>query len=73
MGKVFKLLVGLFAVVGVITSAGVGYVYATNGELMGQFWGVKDDFKAVPAERRQEVFAELPARITFEKEVSADM
>lgn len=73
MGKIFKALVAVFAVVGVITSAGVGYVYATNSELMDQFWAVKDDFKAVQPERRKEVVAELPARITFEKEVGSDM
>jgi hypothetical protein len=73
MGKVFKMLVVCFAVVGVLASAGVGYVYATNGELINQFWAVKDDFKAVPPERRQEVVAELPARITFEREVREDM
>ncbi|MBX3458873.1 MAG: hypothetical protein KF696_02770 [Planctomycetes bacterium] len=73
MGKLFKALVAVFAVVGVITSAGVGYVYATNSELMDQFWAVKDDFKAVAPERRKEVVAELPARITFEKQVGSDM
>src|SRR5690606_33710876 len=52
---------------------GVGYVYAANSQLMGEFWAVKDDFRAVPSERRTEVVAELPARITFEKEVAAEM
>ena len=73
MGKLFKAGVYVFAVVGVAMTLGVGYVYATNGELMGEFWGVKDDFRAVPPDRRQEVVAELPARITFEREVADEM
>jgi hypothetical protein len=73
MGKVLKAGVYVFALVGVIMTAGVGYIYATNSELMGEFWAVKDDFQAVPADRRTEVVAELPARITFEREVAAEM
>lgn len=73
MGKLFKAGVYVFAIVGVVMTLGVGYVYATNGELMDEFWGVKDDFRAVPSDRRQEVVAELPARITFEREVAAEM
>ena len=73
MGNLIKAGVYVFAVIGVVLTAGVGYVYATNGELMNEFWSVKDDFRAVPSDRRQEVVAELPARITFEKEVAAEM
>lgn len=73
MGKLLKAAVYVFAVVGVVMTAGIGYVYATNGELMGEFWSVKEDFRAVPADRRQEVVAELPARITFEREVADEM
>ena len=73
MGKLLKAGVYLFAIVGVVMTAGVGYVYVTNGELMGEFWSVKDDFRAVPADRRTEVVAELPARITFEREVADEM
>ena len=73
MGKLMKAGVYVFAVIGVLMSAGVGYVYATNSELMGEFWSVKEDFRAVPSDRRTEVVAELPARITFEKEVAAEM
>jgi hypothetical protein len=66
-------MAGVFAVVGVVVTAGVGYVYATNSELVNEFWSVKEDFRSVPPDRRTEVFAELPARITFEKEVRKDM
>lgn len=73
MGKLVKAGVYVFAVLGIVMTVGVGYVYATNSELMGEFWSVKEDFRAVPADRRQEVFAELPARITFEREVAEEM
>ncbi|MCB9934908.1 MAG: hypothetical protein H6840_04365 [Planctomycetes bacterium] len=73
MAKLLKAAVYVFAVIGVIMTAGVGYVYATNSQLMGEFWSVKEDFRAVPSDRRTEVVAELPARITFEKEVAAEM
>lgn len=73
MKKLIQASVYVFAAIGVLLTAGVGYAYATNGELMGQFWAVKDDFRAVPADRKTEVVAELPARITFEKEVAAEM
>ncbi|MBZ0135872.1 MAG: hypothetical protein K8I27_05825 [Planctomycetes bacterium] len=73
MGKLLKAGVYVFAVIGVVMTAGVGYVYATNGELMGEFWAVKEDFRAVPPDRRKEVVAELPARITFEREVADEM
>jgi hypothetical protein len=73
MAKLLKAAVYVFAVVGVLMSAGVGFVYATNSELMGEFWSVKEDFRAVPSDRRQEVVAELPARITFEREVADEM
>ncbi|MCA8946832.1 MAG: hypothetical protein KDB29_11440, partial [Planctomycetes bacterium] len=73
MGKLLKVAVYLFAVVGVVMTAGMGYVYPTNGELVDEFWSVKEDFRAVPADRRTEVVAELPARITFEREVAVEM
>lgn len=73
MKKLMLAAVYLFAILGVLVTGGVGYVYATNGELMDQFWAVKDDLKAIPAERRKEVVAELPQRITFEKEVREDL
>jgi hypothetical protein len=73
MKKLIQASVYVFAVIGVLLTAGVGYAYATNGELMGEFWAVKDDFQAVPADRKTEVVAELPARITFEKEVATEM
>jgi hypothetical protein len=68
-----KAGVYVFAVIGVLMTVGVGYIYATNSELMGEFWSVKEDFRALPSDRRTEVVAELPARITFEKEVAAEM
>lgn len=73
MRRLFKFLVVVLAVVGLAASAGIGYVFAAHGELVNQFWAVKDDFKAVPAERRTEVIAELPERISFEREVRNDM
>lgn len=73
MGKLVKLGVYVFAFIGVVMTAGFGYVYATNTELMDEFWSVKDDFRNVPAERRTEVVAELPARITFEREVASEL
>jgi hypothetical protein len=73
MGKLFRVLFAVFGIIGMLATAGAGYIYATNSELVGEFWAVKDDFKAVPAERREEVIAELPARITFEREVRQDM
>jgi hypothetical protein len=73
MKKLMQAAVYVFAIIGVLLTAGVGYVYATNSELMGEFWAVKDDFQAVPSDRKTEVVAELPARITFEKEVAAEM
>jgi hypothetical protein len=73
MKRLIQAGVYVFAVIGVLLTVGVGYAYATNGELMGEFWAVKDDFQAVPADRKTEVVAELPARITFEKEVAAEM
>ncbi|MCC6573259.1 MAG: hypothetical protein IT462_05650 [Planctomycetes bacterium] len=73
MKKVFKLVVWFFALVGVLASAGVGYVVGTNSELAQQFWAAKDDFREVPVDRRKEVFAELPARIKFEREVREDL
>ncbi|MCG3182376.1 MAG: hypothetical protein ICCCNLDF_00438 [Planctomycetes bacterium] len=73
MGKLLHVAVYVFAVIGILMTAGVGYVYVANSQLMGEFWSVKDDFRAVPDERRTEVVAELPARITFEKEVAAEM
>ncbi len=73
MAKLFKLLVGVFAIVGVLATAGIGLAYATHTELVHQFLDVKDDFRAVPEQRRNEVFAELPARITFEREIQEDM
>ncbi len=73
MKKLFKAVVYLFAVVGVLVSAGVGYIVGTNSDLVPAFMGVKDDFAQVPVERRKEVVAELPARIKFEREVRDDM
>lgn len=73
MAKLVKLMTYVFAFVGVLVTAGGGYIYATNSELVSQFWAVKDDFRSVQPDRRQEVFAELPARIKFENEVGADM
>lgn len=73
MGKLLHVAVYVFAVIGILMTVGVGYVYVANSQLMGEFWAVKEDFRAVPDERRTEVVAELPARITFEKEVAAEM
>jgi uncharacterized protein YhaN len=73
MAKLVKLFTYVFAFVGVLVTAGGGYVYATNSELVNEFWSVKDDFRQVAPERRKEVIAELPARVTFEREVGAEM
>lgn len=73
MAKLLKLLTWVFALVGVIVTAGGGYIYFTNTELVNEFWSVKDDFRQVAPERRTEVIAELPARVTFEREVGAEM
>jgi hypothetical protein len=73
MAKLVKLMTYVFALIGVLVTAGGGYVYATNTELVNEFWSVKEDFRAVPAERKKEVFAELPARVKFEREVGTEM
>ena len=73
MAKLVKLMVYVFAFIGVLVTAGGGYTYATNSELVNEFWSVKDDFRAVAPERKKEVFAELPARVKFEREVGAEM
>ncbi len=73
MAKLVKLLIYSFAFIGVLVTAGGGYVYATNSELVGEFIAVKDDFRNVAPERRKEVFAELPARVKFENEVGKEM
>ena len=72
MGKLLHVAVYVFAVIGILMTAGVGYVYVANSQLMGEFWSVKDDFRAVPDERRTEVVAELPARITAEAAVARE-
>ncbi|MCC6465163.1 MAG: hypothetical protein IT463_07475 [Planctomycetes bacterium] len=73
MGKILQLALYVFAFLGVVVSAVGGWTYFSNQELFSEFWAVRDDFKATPTERRQEVIAELPARITFEREVREDM
>ena len=73
MGKLFKAAVYVFAVIGVLVSGFGGYVYATNSELVNQFWEVRGDFNEVSSERRVEVIAELPARITFERDVRENL
>jgi len=73
MGKLFKLLTIVFAIIGVLVTLSGGIVIATNTELASEFWGVRNEFNAVPAERKQEVLRELPARISFEREVGEDM
>lgn len=73
MGNLIKAGAWFFAVVGVAITGGAGYVYVTNTELAGEFWAVKDEIRALPKERRQAVVAELPARITFERDVADDM
>jgi hypothetical protein len=73
MGKILKLFVAIFAIIGVASTGIAGYTYATNPELVKEFWSVKDDIKHVPAERHREVVSELPARIIFEREVRDDM
>lgn len=73
MAKLVKLMVYVFAFIGVLVTAGGGYTYATNPELVNEFWAVKEDFRAVPAERKKEVIAELPARVKFENAVAAEM
>lgn len=73
MDKILKLGLYVFAFLGLVVSAGSAYMYFTNQELASQFWEVRSDLKEVPAERRKEVVAELPARITFEREVAQDM
>jgi hypothetical protein len=73
MAKLVKLMVYVFAFIGVLVTAGGGYTYATNSELVNEFWSVKEDFRAVAPERKKEVFAELPARVKFEREVGAEM
>lgn len=73
MKKMFKFGLWFFALVGVLVSAGAGYIYGTNSELVQQFIAAKDDFREVPVDRRKEVFAELPARLKFEREVREDL
>ncbi|MBX3473430.1 MAG: hypothetical protein KF754_03540 [Planctomycetes bacterium] len=73
MGKILHLALYVFAFLGLVVSAGAGYVYATNQELASEFWKVRSDFDQLPADRKQEVVSELPARITFEREVFSDM
>lgn len=73
MGKLMKLAMCAFALVGALVTAASGYVYATHTELVKQFWNVRNDVQQVPDERRKEVIAELPARITFERDVREDM
>lgn len=73
MGKMLHVALYVFAFLGLVVTAGGGYVYATNQELAAEFWKVRSDFDQLPADRKQEVVAELPARITFEREVFADM
>ncbi len=73
MAKLLKLAVYVFAFLGFVVTAVCGYTYFTNKELLAEFWNVRDDFKQVPAERQKEVVAELPARMTFEREVRDDM
>src|SRR5262245_42829191 len=73
MAKVIKLLVYVFAFIGVLVTAGGGYVYATNAELDHEFWAVKDYVRGVPIERRKEVVAEWPARVKFEHAVAGEM
>lgn len=73
MAKLVKLALYAFALVGLLVSAASGYIYATNTELVKEFWNVREDVRALPDERRLEVVAELPARIKFEREVREDM
>ena len=73
MGKLVHVMLYVFAFVGLCTTIVGGYTYSSNSELFGEFWEVKDDYKAVPEDRRKEVVAELPARITFEREVADDL
>lgn len=73
MGKLMKVALYVFALIGALVSAASGYVYATHTELVKQFWNVRNDVQQIPDDRRKEVIAELPARITFEREVREDM
>jgi hypothetical protein len=73
MKKLFKTMTVIFALIGVAFSGAAGYAIATHGELVSEFWSVKDELNHVPAERRTEVIAELPSRIAFEGAVRADM
>ncbi|MEE9312066.1 MAG: hypothetical protein V3V10_06585 [Planctomycetota bacterium] len=73
MGKIVHVMLYVFAFLGFSLTVLGGYTYASNSELFSEFWDVKDDYKAVPEDRRQEVLAELPARITFERDVAEDL
>ncbi|MDC1143210.1 hypothetical protein OAU50_08980 [Planctomycetota bacterium] len=73
MSKIVHVMLYVFAFVGLCTVVLGGWTYASNSELFSEFWDVKDDYKAVPEDRRKEVVAELPARITFEREVAEDL
>jgi len=73
MRRLIKAATYVCALVGALVIGASGYVYATNCDLVTAFWNVRQDVRAVPDQRRLEVIAELPARITFEREVRADM
>lgn len=73
MKKLFKAGVVIFSMVGVLFSAGAAWLLATNADLAGEFWSVRDDLSQIPGDRREEVVAELPARIRFENEVRSDL
>lgn len=73
MGKIVQVLLYVFAFVGLVVTAACSYIYFTNQDLVTEFWSVKNDFQSVPDDRKHEVVAELPARITFEREVREDL
>lgn len=73
MGKILHVMLYVFAFLGLVLTALGGYTYSSNSELFSEFWDVKDDYKDVPDDRKKEVLAELPARITFEREVAEDL
>jgi hypothetical protein len=73
MAKLLKLLVFVFAVIGVAVSGMAGYMQATHPETVARLMETRKEMDGVPGERRVAVMAELPGRAALEREVLEDM